>query len=72
MGRILSLVLGLGVVAFVAWKVMGGGAPVGAAGTAEPGAPTERLQEAKGAARRLEDEQARRAAEALKAGEEQR
>jgi hypothetical protein len=63
MGRILSLVLGLLVIAFVAYKVVYGRSLSGDTGGDQT--PTQALQGAKGAAKRIEDESAAKAKETL-------
>lgn len=63
MGRILSLVLGLGVVAFIAYKVMYGS--VAGAGGGAGATPPQRLKEANEAAKRIEVQQQERADDAL-------
>ncbi|MCC6337064.1 MAG: hypothetical protein IT380_24110 [Myxococcales bacterium] len=67
MGKILSIVLGLIVVSFIAYKVMYGRMP----GAGEPGqAPPEQLKNAKDAAKRIEGQQQEAADKALNAGQE--
>jgi hypothetical protein len=66
MAKILTLVLGLLVVSFLAWKAVSGRSLVGTTGEA----PTQTLREAREAAKRIEDDSAKRNAEKLKAGDD--
>ncbi len=61
MGKLLSLLLGLVVVGFIAFKVMYGSMSAGSAGAPPP----QRLKEANEAAKRIEVQQQERADEAL-------
>lgn len=67
MAKLLTLILGLLVVSFVAWKAVSGRSLVGATGEA---APAQTLQEARGAAKRIDEDSAKRTAEKLKAGDD--
>ncbi|MEW5739908.1 MAG: hypothetical protein AB1938_13330 [Myxococcota bacterium] len=67
MGKILSLILGLTVVAFIAYKVMYGRMP---SSDDEGQTPQQQLQGAKDAAKRIEDQGQQNADKALHAGEE--
>jgi hypothetical protein len=68
MGKILSLVLGLAVISFVAYKAVSGRSLSGDNGGAA--APTENLQGAKNAAKRIEDQSAKHANETLDKAQE--
>lgn len=68
MGKILSLVLGLVVLSFIAYKVMYGRLPANEDG--EPTAPTEQLKGAREAAKRIEDQQQEQADKAFNVSED--
>lgn len=61
MGKILSLVIGLGVLGFVAYRSL-----YGRGGATAGGAPQQQLQNVKEASKRIENDQAKAAEEALK------
>lgn len=67
MGKILSLVLGLAVITFVAWKVVYGQHLTNVDGGAAQ-TPPEALKGAKQAAKRIENNQEKRMDEALEKG----
>jgi hypothetical protein len=67
MGKILSLVLGLIVISFIAYKVMYGRMP---GATAAGETPPERLQGAKNAAKRIEGQQNEQADKAFNVPQE--
>lgn len=64
MGKILMLVLGLTIVGFIGYRVMYG--PNASVAEGGQGTPKERLEGAKGAAKRIEETQNKEAEEALK------
>ncbi|MEW6432235.1 MAG: hypothetical protein AB1730_12075 [Myxococcota bacterium] len=58
MGKLLAVILGLTVLGFIGYKTMYGRMPAGG-GEAEAEAPAQRLQGAKDAAKRIEEQQER-------------
>jgi hypothetical protein len=67
MGKVLSFVLAITVIAFIAYKVMYGRMP---GPTAEGQTPPEQLQGAKGAAKRIEGQQNEQADKAFNVPQE--
>ena len=65
MGRILSLVLGLAVISFLAYKVVYGRSYTGQSGTETPKQALDNVHQT---AKRLEDQAAKKAQEDLSAG----
>jgi hypothetical protein len=69
MGKILSLVLGLAVISFVAYKAISGRSLSGDNGGSTV-APTQNLQNVRGAAKRIEEQSTKNANEALEKSQE--